>query len=98
MSGSPSKRASNWSICFFVSSIEADCGRVRSTRISTRSDEGKNCCCTNAMPTIEAPSKASVTAIVSQRARIAPSSRTRKIEITLPRLPLLLVRQASPAG
>ena len=42
--------ASNRAICASVSSIEEFCGRFQSTINSGRSDDGKNCCCTNPMP------------------------------------------------
>ncbi len=78
ISGSPFRASSNRSICALVSLMLAFCGRVMSTSTSGRSEAGKNCCWTWPMPTMAAPSRPTQEATVTQRKRIAGSSRARK--------------------
>src|SRR4029453_11144425 len=68
---SRSKRA----ICALVSAIDAFCGRLQSIPSSSRSDGGKNCCCTNVMPNNATEKAATVTPTVIQRGRIQTSRR-----------------------
>ncbi|MNN55411.1 hypothetical protein D3C81_1702840 [compost metagenome] len=62
--------ASSRSTTLRVSSMEAFCGRLRSTRISGRSDEGKNWFCTNRSQKIASANSNTVPMMVSQRLRM----------------------------
>ncbi|MNT25480.1 hypothetical protein D3C72_1609990 [compost metagenome] len=53
-----------------VSSIEAFCGKLRSTRISGRSEDGKNWFCTKRMQNTASTNSSTVPMMVSQRLRM----------------------------
>ncbi|MNR52166.1 hypothetical protein D3C85_1719550 [compost metagenome] len=73
MSGSSLSVASSLSTALRVSAIEAFCGRLRSTRISGLSEDGKNWFCTNCMENTDAANSARVMPMAHQRLRMAQS-------------------------
>ncbi|MNL08758.1 hypothetical protein D3C87_1294930 [compost metagenome] len=75
---------SNCAICRLVSAIELFCGRFQSTISSTRSEAGKNCCCTRLMPPTERANNATVRMIVTQRKRSARDRSQEKPEAKRP--------------
>ncbi|MNE97274.1 hypothetical protein D3C80_1955930 [compost metagenome] len=84
-----------------VSSIEAFCGRLRSTRISGRSEEGKNWFCTKRSQKIASTNNSTVPMMVNQRLRMHHSKPFPKALPTRPgsaswALSLLLLRICTP--
>ncbi|MCY1421520.1 hypothetical protein D9M71_371780 [compost metagenome] len=85
-----------------VSSIEAFCGKLRSTRISGRSDAGKNWFCTKRSQKIAKANSSTVPMMVSQRLRMHHSKPCSKARPTRPgsaswALSLELLRMCTPS-
>ncbi|MNK95665.1 hypothetical protein D3C87_1159120 [compost metagenome] len=88
MSGSSLSVASRRSTARRVSSSEAFCGRFRSTRISGRSEDGKNWFCTKRMLNTASTKHSTVMPMAHQRLRMHHNS---------PPLNALPIRPGSPS-